>query len=345
MKTKLLSFAALLLVLTLGAACALGATANAVIVAPETAKITASFSGTLLPFDLTAGDEVAAGDTLFAMDTVPVYATQSGTVSAVFAKAGDDASGVIAHYGSLAVIEPTHALYVAADNSQAYDDDENRYLHAGETLYLKCGNEKGTGIVTSVSGNAYNVEILTGSFDVGDTVRCYRESGTPSDSETGRGRVTRYADISVAAEGRIVAVHVKAGDTVSVGDLLFEVIDGQSAKDVPLTLTAPVSGAVTSLSTVSGAQVYRGQLLCEIADLTKLELSAEVDELDFSAISVGTTLSFTLDAYAGETFSGTVTEIRPVGITRQNATYYDVRITLPAGKTLLPGMNATVTIP
>ena len=345
MKTKLLSFAALLLVLTLGAACALGATANAVIVAPETAKITAPFSGTLLPFDLTAGDEVAAGDTLFTLDTSPVYATQSGTVAAVFAGVGDDASGVIAHYGSLAVIEPTHALYVAADNSQAYDDDENRYLHAGETLYLKCGNEKGTGIVTSVSGNAYNVDILTGSFDVGDTVRCYRESGTPSDSETGRGRVTRYADISVAAEGRIAAVHVKAGDTVSVGDLLFEVIDGQSAKDVPLTLTAPVSGAVTSLSTVSGAQVYRGQLLCEIADLTKLELSAEVDELDFSAISVGTTLSFTLDAYAGETFSGTVTEIRPVGITRQNATYYDVRITLPAGKTLLPGMNATVTIP
>ena len=345
MNKKLLSFAALLLLLTLSAACALGATANAVIVAPVTAKITAPFSGTLLPFDLTAGDEVAAGDTLFTMDTVPVYATQSGTVSAVFAKAGDDASGVISHYGSLAVIEPTRALYVAADNSQAYDDDENRYLHAGETLYLKCGSEKGTGLVTSVSGNAYTVEILTGSFDVGDTVRCYRESGTPSDSETGRGRVTRYPDISIAAEGRIAAVHVKAGDTISVGDLLFEVIDGQSAKGAPLSLTAPVSGAITALSTASGAQVYRGQLLCEIADLTQLELSAEVDELDLSAISVGSALTFTLDAYAGETFSGMVTEIRPVGITRQNATYYDVRITLPAGKTLLPGMNATVTLP
>lgn len=345
MNKKLLSFAALLLLLTLSAACALGATANAVIVAPQTAKITAPFSGTLLPFDLTAGDEVAAGDTLFTMDTVPVYATQSGTVSAVFAKAGDDASGVIAHYGSLAVIEPTRALYVAADNSQAYDDDENRYLHAGETLYLKCGSEKGTGLVTSVSGNAYTVEILTGSFDVGDTVRCYRESGTPSDSETGRGRVTRYPDISVAAEGRIAAVHVKAGDTISVGDLLFEVIDGQSAKGAPLSLTAPVSGAITALSTASGAQVYRGQLLCEIADLTQLELSAEVDELDLSTLSVGSALTFTLDAYAGETFSGMVTEIRPIGITRQNATYYDVRITLPAGKTLLPGMNATVTLP
>ena len=75
MNKKLLSFAALLLLLTLSAACALGATANAVIVAPQTAKITAPFSGTLLPFDLTAGDEVAAGDTLFTLDTVPVYAT------------------------------------------------------------------------------------------------------------------------------------------------------------------------------------------------------------------------------------------------------------------------------
>ena len=29
---------------------------------------------------------------------------------------------------------------------------------------------------------------------------------------------------------------------------------------------------------------------------------------------------------------------------KQNATYFDVRITLPTGKTLLPGMNATVTL-
>ena len=61
-------------------------------------------------------------------------------------------------------------------------------------------------------------------------------------------------------------------------------------------------------------------------------------------VQVGSVLSYTLDAYAGETFSGTVTEIRPIGTARQNATYFDVRITLPAGKTLLPGMNATVTV-
>lgn len=344
MKIKVASLVLALLFLLIPPALAQGATANATIVAPNTVKITAPFAGTLKPFDLTQGDAVSAGQTLFTLDTTPVYATQEGTVSAVFAAVGDDASGVVARYNALAVIEPESPLYVAASTAQAYDSDDNRYLHAGETLHLKCGNEKGTGRVVSVSGKDYVVEILTGNFDVDDTVRCFRESSMNSDTETGRGKVTRYPDVNVTAQGRIVAVHVKAGQKVKTGDLLFEVIDATSEKDAELTLTAPCDGALTLLNTTSGAQVYRGQLLCEIADLSTLELSAEVDELDLLSVQVGDTLTYTLDAYGTETFTGTVTEIRPVGTTKQNATYFDVRITLPTGKTLLPGMNATVTL-
>ena len=207
-------------------------------------KITAPFAGTLLAFDLRQGDSVAANETLFTMDTTPIYATQAGTVSAVFAGVGDDASGVAAHYGSLAVIEPKNALYIAASTQQAYDDADNRYIHAGETLYLKRNSDKGTGIVTSVSGSGYIVEILTGDYDVNDTIRCFRESSMPSDSEVGRGKVTRYDDVLVnASSGRIAAVHVKAGDKVEVGDLLFEVIDAQSTRGASLTIPSPVDGA------------------------------------------------------------------------------------------------------
>lgn len=344
MNNKLLTLFALVLALTLACASALGATANASIVAPNTVKVTAPFAGTLLPFDLAQGDLVAAGDTLFAMDTTPVYAAADGTVAAVFAQVGDDASGVISRYGSLAVIEPENARYIAASTQQAYDDDDNRYIHAGETLYLKRGSDKGVGRVTSVNGSEYVVEILEGDFDLNDTVYCYRESNHDSKSDTGRGKVTRYPDTAVTAQGRIAAVHVAEGDTVKTGDLLFEVIDAQSAPDASLTMTAETDGAITYLGVVSGTMVYRGQLLCEIADLTTLELSAQVDELDLSSVHVGDVLSYTLDAYAGETFSGTVTEIRPIGSARQNATYFDVRITLPQSKTLLPGMNATVTV-
>ena len=207
------------------------------------------------------------------------------------------------------------------------------------------GNTKGTGIVTGVSSKKYTVEILTGDYDVGDTVRCFRESTTPSDSEVGRGKVTRYADVQVlAGSGRIAAVHVKPGDTVEVGDLLFELVDAQSAKNASRSVAADASGVITLMNTVSGAQVYRGQLLCEVADMSTLELSAEVDELDLNSVAVGDTLTYTLDAFEGETFVGTVTKIYAVGTKKQNATYFDVRITLPSGKALLPGMNGTVTI-
>ena len=323
---------------------ALAATANASIVATETAKVVAPFSGTLLPFDLTVGDSVGAGETLFEMDTVPVYAAQNGEVAAVFAGVGDDASGVISTYGALAVIEPEHPLYIAASTDQAYDKDENRYIHAGETLYLKCGDNEGVGLVTSVSGSEYIVQVLSGNYEPRDTVRCFRSSDLTSKSETGRGRATRYADAQVMAMGRVAAVHVAPGDRVRTGDLLFEVIDAQSERGVSPEIVAPMPGAVTRITTISGAQVYRGQLLCEIANLSVLELSAQVDEIDLGAVRVGDTLAYTLDAYPGETFSGVVTEIRPIGEARQNATYFDVRLTVPEGKTLLPGMNATVTL-
>lgn len=56
------------------------------------------------------------------------------------------------------------------------------------------------------------------------------------------------------------------------------------------------------------------------------------------------TLTYTLDAYGDETFSGIGHEDLLHGTAKQNATYFDVRVTLPTGKTLLPGMNGTVTL-
>lgn len=134
------------------------------------------------------------------------------------------------------------------------------------------------------------------------------------------------------------------GDTVEVGDLLFELVDAQSAKNASRSVAAGASGVITLMNTVSGAQVYRGQLLCEVADMSTLELSAEVDELDLNNVGRRRHADLHARRFRGETFVGTVTKIYAVGTKKQNATYFDVRITLPSGKALLPGMNGTVTI-
>lgn len=349
MKTKVCLIAALLLMLG-GVASAEGATANASIVAPDRTQVVAPFSGTLLPFDWQAGDTVAPDDTLFAYDTIKVYATQTGTVSAVFAAPGDDAQGIVDRYGALCVIEPERPLYILATNAQAYKDkeNENKYLHAGETLYLKSSNgNKGTGRVTAVNGTEYTVEILTGDYDPGDTIQCYRDSNHAYDSQTGNGKAERYADAAIIADGRIVRVHKEAGDAVTAGELLLEMIDRDSlSADSADAVLAGVDGVITAVQVLPGAQVYKGQYLCEIVGMTTLELSAEVDEVDIAALRVGDRLSFTMDAFAGETFEGTVTRIVPLGTKKQNATYYDVRLSIQSeGKGFLIGMNGTVMLP
>ena len=65
-------------------------TANAVAESENVYRVTAPYSGVLLPFDLESGDTVAAGDTLFSMDTLKVYAPEDGVLRAVFAGIGPD---------------------------------------------------------------------------------------------------------------------------------------------------------------------------------------------------------------------------------------------------------------
>ena len=77
---------------------------------------------------------------------------------------------------------------------------------------------------------------------------------------------------------------------------------------------------------------------------THLELSAQVDEVYLSRVKVGDTLTFTLDAYADREYTGQVTEILPLGVEMQNATYYEVRLTISNAQDLLPGMSGTLYI-
>jgi len=59
-----------------------------------------------------------------------------------------------------------------------------------------------------------------------------------------------------------------------------------------------------------GDQVNAGSPIAEVIDLSKLELSAQVDETDRMNIKAGQTVEVTLDALPGESFSG---KVRTVG--------------------------------
>ncbi len=145
----------------------------------------------------------------------------------------------------------------------------------------------------------------------------------------------------------------------------------QEAKDNlgRTTLRAPQAGVVTALSkevgeSVQGNGFTAGEVILNVSDLQTMEVNVEVNESDIVRIHLGDEAEVEVDAYLGETFSGTVTEIGNTalnagmnGFSMDQVTNFSVKIRLEQDSYLhllegegenaapfRPGMSATVDI-
>ena len=115
------------------------------------------------------------------------------------------------------------------------------------------------------------------------------------------------------------------------------------------TIYAPISGVVIDRKVNVGQTVaasFSSPTLYTIAnDLSKMQVQATIDESDIGKISIGQESSFTVDAYAEEKFSGTVSQIRLAPVSIQNVVNYTVVIDVVNNQLkLMPGMTANVRI-
>ena len=116
------------------------------------------------------------------------------------------------------------------------------------------------------------------------------------------------------------------------------------------TIHAPIDGTVIARNVDVGQTVaasLQAPTLFTIAqDLTKMQVYASTDESDVGMIKLGQTVSFKVDAYPKDTFSGTVSQVRMNATTVQNVVTYNTIIDFgnPEMK-LFPGMTAYITIP
>ncbi len=113
---------------------------------------------------------------------------------------------------------------------------------------------------------------------------------------------------------------------------------------------APIDGTVTNRAVDIGQTVaasFQAPVLFTIAqDLTKMQVYAATDESDIGQIRTGQKVTFRVDAYPRDTFTGTVTQVRMNPTTVQNVVTYSTVIDFdnPELK-LFPGMTAYITIP
>lgn len=80
------------------------------------------------------------------------------------------------------------------------------------------------------------------------------------------------------------------------------------------TITSPIDGVVIDKAVEEGQTVAAGfetpTLFTIAADLTQMQVVADVDEADIGGVKEGQRVTFTVDAYPGDTFEGNVTQIR-----------------------------------
>jgi len=112
---------------------------------------------------------------------------------------------------------------------------------------------------------------------------------------------------------------------------------------------SPIDGVVLMRAVEQGQTVaasFSTPTLFTIAnDLKNMKVEANVDEADIGQVKVGQAVTFTVDAYPDDTFSGTVNQVRLQPTVTSNVVTYTVVISAPnPDERLFPGMTASVTI-
>jgi HlyD family secretion protein len=114
-------------------------------------------------------------------------------------------------------------------------------------------------------------------------------------------------------------------------------------------IEAPIDGIIIQRSVDVGqtvaASMQAPTLFIIAADLTKMQVNANIDEADVGRIRPGQHVTFKVDAYPTDTFEGTVSQIRLQPVVVQNVTTYGTVIDVPnAQLKLKPGMTANVKV-
>ena len=136
-----------------------------------------------------------------------------------------------------------------------------------------------------------------------------------------------------------------ASDSLRSAELSVE--DTQKQVD-DYTITAPISGTIISkdvkVGDTVGTSASAVETMCVIYDMSYLEMTLNVDELEILSIKEGQEATITADAIPDQTFRGVVTSVSKSGTTTGGTTTYPVTIRIDEMGDLLPGMNATAEI-
>ena len=296
----------------------------------------------------------------------------SGTVSEVYVNEGDSVSAGT----ELLKIVADENMYI--DFSFTYASSDDFYIGQSATVFIDGFAGTLTGTVTAVSSSSAAVStgvplttvrvrltnpgLVTTDYTASAVIGSYSSYGQASI------KVGASSVITAETSGKVSGFSWLVGDAISDGDRICTItgdsVDNsienarisvsnaatslESAQDnlEDYSITAPISGTVVTKTAKAGDNIEGGSdsTLCVIYDLSYLEMTMSIDELDISSVEVGQEVQITADAVEDQTYTGVVTEVSVAGTTSGGITTYPVTVRIDETDGLLPGMNVDAEI-
>ncbi len=304
------------------------------------------------------------------VDRQYVRAEVAGVVSSLKVTKGDE----VTSGQEVAVIRDSSRMLLTLEFPAA--DAANFSVGQSAAVTLDGTFEQLNGTVTSVSGtdalSAGNLLTRTVTITVknagGLTTAQAATASINGVSSIGSATFAYQAErtLTAQASGTVTSINVQEGSDVAKDDIILGLsgddltesiqsaseslrsaeISMQNLQDTMnnYTITAPISGTIIEKDAKVGDAVKTGDTLCIVYDLSYLEMSINVDELQISSISVGQKVQITADAVPDKTYVGTVTRVSMKGTANGGTTTYPVSIRIDDTDGLRPGMNANAEI-
>ena len=309
-----------------------------------------------------------------AVDAQYIRSSVRGTVSSLKVKAGD----VVSAGQEVAVVRDDSTLLLTLDFPAA--DATTYFVGQSVDVIIDGTFETTTGTIQSISGAD---SLSSGNLAVRSVVIAVSNPGTLNTTMSGTASINGVSAMSSAhftcqyeqtitatASGTVAALCVREGSTVGVDTALVQLSSSSLSKQVKsasnslrsaeislddtqrsmedYTITSPISGTIIAkdvkVGDTVGSSSSTTETMCVIYDLSYLEMTLDVDELDILDIQVGQKAEITADAIDDCTFEGVVTSISSAGTTSGGTTTYPVTIRIDDTGSLMPGMNATAVI-
>ncbi len=162
-------------------------------------------------------------------------------------------------------------------------------------------------------------------------------------------RLRRLRDRNLVPQSEIDQAYANLRQAEATLRIRTHAMERAASELARCTIYSPIDGIVISRNVDEGQTVAASMtapVLFTIAnDLTRMQINSHVPEADIGGIRDGQAVEFTVDAYPGRRFTGTVIQVRNAPILEQNVVTYDTVIEVANPDRLLkPGMTATVTI-